>query len=118
MRILVKVALFHLQRLSLVERLDFIKFPCPGLHIERGVGFARFSDARRFGWVALPTDKQTKNQTDNRGGFPVDFHPKILVVRVFDIAVRGFGGKLAFPAHALVLLPVFTFLLMSFAYHF
>ena len=37
--------------------------------------------------AVLPADKQTENQTDNLGGFLVDY-PKILVVRVFDIAVR------------------------------
>ena len=42
--------------------------------------------------TVLPTDKQTENQTDNLGGFLVDY-PKILVVRVFDIAVRGFGDN-------------------------
>ena len=36
----------------------------------------------------LPADKQTENQTDNLGGFLVDY-PKILVVRVFDITVGG-----------------------------
>ena len=42
--------------------------------------------------AVLPADKQTENQTDNLGGFLVDY-PKILVVRVFDIAVRGFGDN-------------------------
>ena len=48
--------------------------------------------------AVLPADKQTENQTDNLGGFLVDY-PKILVVRVFHIAVGGFGGN-RLSAHA------------------
>ena len=58
--------------------------------------------------AVLPTDKQTENQTDNLGGFLVDY-PKILVVRVFDIAVRGFGDN-RLSTHAFGLIARFHFL--------
>ena len=76
----------------LVERLIFTGSPPAVFHIESGgrdlLVFQMHGDLV----AVLPTDKQTKNQTDNRGGFLVDY-PKILVVRVFDIAVRGFGDN-------------------------
>ena len=49
--------------------------------------------------AVLPADKQTENKAHNLGGFLVDY-PKILVVRVFHIAVGGFGGN-RLSAHAL-----------------
>ena len=65
--------------------------------------------------AVLPADKQTENKAHNLGGFLVDY-PKILVVRVFHIAVGGFGGN-RLSAHALRFNAGLYFLLMSFAYH-
>ena len=72
-----------------IEELIFTGSPPPVFHIESGgrdlLVFQMHGDLV----AVLPADKQTENQTDNLGGFLVDY-PKILVVRVFDIAVRGF----------------------------
>ena len=72
----------------LVERLIFTSSPPPVFHIESGgrdlLVFQMHGDLV----AVFPADKQTENQTDNLGGFFVDY-PKILVVRVFDIAVRA-----------------------------
>lgn len=59
--------------------------------------------------------KQAENKTDNGGCFLV-YYPVILVVRVFHIAVGGFGGD-RLSTHAVGLNAGFSFLLMSFAYH-
>lgn len=76
----------------LVERLIFTGSPPPVFHVESGGWDLLLCHIYGDLIAVLPTDKQTENQTDNLGGFFVDY-PKILVVRVFDIAVRGFGDN-------------------------
>ena len=76
----------------LVERLIFTGSPPAVFHIESGGWDLLLCQIYGDLIAVLPTDKQTENQTDNLGGFFVDY-PKILVVRVFDIAVRGFGDN-------------------------
>ena len=76
----------------LVERLIFTGSPPAVFHVESG-GWDLLVFQMHGDLVAVfPADKQTENQTDNLGGFLVDY-PKILVVRVFDITVRGFGDN-------------------------
>ena len=99
----------------LVERLIFTGSPPAVFHVESGGWDLLLCQIYGDLVAVFPANKQMENQTDNLGGFLVDY-PKILVVRVFDIAVRGFGD-IGFPLMPLVLMPVFTFLLMSFAYH-
>ncbi len=76
----------------LVERLIFTGSPPSVFHIESGGWDLLLCQIYGDLVAVLPADKQTENQTDNLGGFLVDY-PKILVVRVFDIAVRGFGDN-------------------------
>ena len=76
----------------LIERLIFTSSPPAVFHVESG-GWDLLLCQMHGDLVAVfPADKQTENQTDNLGGFLVDY-PKILVVRVFDITVRGFGDN-------------------------
>ena len=65
--------------------------------------------------VIFPVQKQAENKAYNLGDFLVEY-PKLLVVRGFDIAVRGFGGSRP-STHAFSLNTRFHFFLMSFAYH-
>ena len=76
----------------LVERLIFTGSPPSVFHVESGGWDLLLCQIYGDLVAVLPADKQTENQTDNLGGFLVDY-PKILVVRVFDIAVRGFGDN-------------------------
>ena len=76
----------------LVECLIFTSSPPSVFHVESGGWDLLLCQMYGDLVAVLPTDKQTENQTDNLGGFFVDY-PKILVVRVFDIAVRGFGDN-------------------------
>ena len=76
----------------LVERLIFTSSPPAVFHVESGGWDLLLCQIYGDLVSVLPADKQTENQTDNLGGFLVDY-PKILVVRVFDIAVRGFGDN-------------------------
>ena len=83
---------------GLIERPVFTGSPPAVFHVESG-GWDLLVFQMHGDLVAVfPADKQTENQTDNLGSFLVDY-PKILVVRVFDIAVRGFGGN-RLSAHA------------------
>src|SRR5699024_10380349 len=92
----------------LIERLVFTRSPSPVFHVESGgrdlLVFQIYGDLV----AVLPADKQTENKAHNLGGFLVDY-PKILVVRVFDIAVWGFGGN-RLSAHAFGLNARFHFL--------
>ena len=99
----------------LVERLIFTGSPPAVFHVESGGRDLLLCQIYGDLVAVLPTDKQAENKAYNLGGFFVDY-PKILVVRVFDIAVRGFVDN-RLSTHAFGLMPVFTFLLMSFAYH-
>ena len=76
----------------LVERLIFTGSPPSVFHVESGGWDLLLCQIYGDLVSVFPADKQTENQTDNLGGFFVDY-PKILVVRVFDIAVRGFGDN-------------------------
>ena len=86
------------------------QIPTPTFYMkDRGVGICSFFRCTAIWLRFFPADKQTENQTDNRGGFLVDY-PKILVVRVFDIAVRGFGdNRLSVSSALWSLMPVFDF---------
>ena len=76
----------------LVERLIFTGSPPAVFHVESGGRDLLLCQIYGDLVAVLPTDKQTENKAYNLGGFLVDY-PKILVVRVFDIAVRGFGDN-------------------------
>ena len=76
----------------LVECLIFTGSPPAVFHVESGGRDLLLCQIYGDLVAVLPTDKQAENQTDNLGGFLVDY-PKILVVWVFDIAVRGFGDN-------------------------
>ena len=92
----------------LVERLIFTGSPPPVFHVESGGWDLLLCQIYGDLVAVLPADKQTENQADNLGGFLVDY-PKILVVQVFDIAVRGFGDN-RLSAHAFGLNACFHFL--------
>ena len=82
----------------LIERFIFTSPPPPVFHVEcRGRDLLL---CQIYGDLVsvFPVQKQTENKAYNLGGFLVDY-PKVLVVRVFDIAVRGFGGN-RLSAHA------------------
>ena len=70
----------------LVERLIFTGSPPPVFHIESGGRDLLLCQISGDLVSVFPVQKQAENQTDNLGGFLVDY-PKILVVRVFDITV-------------------------------
>ena len=61
----------------LVERLIFTGSPPPVFHIESGGWDLLLCQIYGDLVAVLPADKQTENQTDNLGGFLVDY-PKIL----------------------------------------
>ena len=82
----------------LIERLVFTRPPSPVFHVESGGRDLLVFQIHGDLVAVLPADKQTKNKAHNLGGFLVDY-PKILVVRVFYITVRGFGGN-RLSAHA------------------
>ena len=83
----------------LIERLVFTRSPSPVFHVESRGRDLLLRQIYGDLVAVLPADKQTENKAHNLGGFLVDY-PKILVVRVFHIAVGGFGGN-RLSAHAL-----------------
>ena len=76
----------------LIERLVFTRPTSSVFHVESGGRDLLIFQIHGNLVAVLPADKQTKNKAHNLGGFLVDY-PKILVVRVFHIAVGGFGGN-------------------------
>ena len=99
----------------LVECLIFTGSPPSVFHIESGGWDLLLCQIYGDLVAVLPADKQTENQTDNLGGFLVDY-PKSLLFGSF-IYPYGASVAMGLPLAPLVLIPVFTFLLMSFAYH-
>ena len=76
----------------LVECLIFTGSPPAVFHVESG-GRDLFLCQIYGDLVSVfPVQKQTENKAYNLGGFLVDY-PKVLVIRGFDIAVRGFGDN-------------------------
>ena len=76
----------------LIERPVFARSPPALFHVECGRWDLRLRQIYGDLVAVFPVQKQAKNQTDNSGGFLVDY-PKILVVRGFDIAIESFGGN-------------------------
>ena len=76
----------------LVERLIFTSSPSAVFHVESGGWDLLLCQIYGDLVSVFPVQKQTENKAYNLGGFLVDY-PKVLVVRGFDIAVRGFGGN-------------------------
>ena len=76
----------------LVERLIFTSSPPAVFHAESGGWDLLLCQIYGDLVSVFSVQKQTENKAYNLGGFLVDY-PKVLVVRVFDIAVRGFGGN-------------------------
>ena len=76
----------------LVECLIFTGSPPAVFHVESGGRDLLLCQIYGDLVAVLPTDKQAENKAYNLGSFLVDY-PKILVVRVFDITVRGFGDN-------------------------
>ena len=71
----------------LIERPVFARSPPALFHVECGRWDLRLRQIYGDLVAVFPVQKQAKNQTDNSGGFLVDY-PKILVVRGFDIAIE------------------------------
>lgn len=82
----------------LVERLIFTSSPSSVFHVESGGWDLLLCQIYGDLVSVFPVQKQTENKAYNLGGFLVDY-PKILVIRGFDIAVRGFDGN-RLPTHA------------------
>lgn len=77
--------------LFLVQRLIFTSSPPPVFHVECGGRDLPVFQIYDDSVSVLPVQKQAEDQADNFGGFFIN-HPKILVVGVFHISIRGFGG--------------------------